>query len=160
MHPIPSATWALCHAEQGYIISKCWSKPVDLAQKIPIHPIAQVSEPDMQEYPASPRETHYKSPQTLMSEPQFHATHSTAFSHSIYQPSPYWSIMQSLLPAPKSTFFHSKLHLLHPSKPCLVSLYLVAQYSRNIYWYPFRNSFTIHSLYVTNTHKHIFLQPT
>ena len=89
MHTIPSAKWGLHHAEQGYIISDYRSKPVVFAPKVPTHLSAQLSKPDMQEYPAPPRKTPHRSPQDLTSELQFHATHSTTLSHSIYQPSPY-----------------------------------------------------------------------
>ena len=66
MHPIPSA---LAFA---------------YAQKDPTHPSAPLGEPDMQEFPASPRETRHRSPQNLTSEPQLYAYGSTTISRILY----------------------------------------------------------------------------
>ena len=105
MHLIP--TWALCHTEQKYINSECRSTPVFFAREVPTHPSAQLSEPDMQEYPEHPTDIHHRLPHNLVSEPQFHATHSTTHSQSIYQPSLYWSMMH----------YRSRLLQGQPSKP-------------------------------------------
>ena len=111
-HLIPSthvATWALCYTELKYTTSACRSTPNAFARAAPIHP----SEPNMHEYPT---DIHCRSQHNLASEPQFY---STTKSHSIYQPSPCWSIM----PAPRSTLYPSKPKPHHPSTPYLVYPY-------------------------------------
>ena len=62
----------------------CRSTPDVFAQKIPTHPSAKLSEPDIHEYPTH---IHRRPPCNLASEPQIHAIHSLHLS--IYQPSPH-----------------------------------------------------------------------
>ena len=88
-----SATKALCYTEQKYTTSECRSTPDLFACEIPTHPSAELSKPDIQEYPTHPTDFKHRLPHYLASEPKFHGTHSTILSHSIHQPSPYWSTM-------------------------------------------------------------------
>ena len=51
-----------------------------LLRQVPTHPGAQLTEPNVYEYPARPRETYHRPLHSLTSEPQLMAIHSSIFS--------------------------------------------------------------------------------
>ena len=51
LHSTANAPHPQCHTDQSNITSACRSTPDVFAREVPIHPSAQLSKPDIKEYP-------------------------------------------------------------------------------------------------------------
>ena len=136
----PTLTRSACHSpppprSQDTLLQSARHHLLSLLRQVPTYPNAQLSEYDVQEFPAPPRATHHSPPQDLMSEPKFRVhlplhlyltSYSQALSTSLYHSQPF-------LPALRSILYYSKLLSLHPSTHYLIFTFPVSLPSRLIH---------------------------